>query len=133
MVLKLTGGRFNDKEGRNSGRKVVFNNEVMAKQFFANESPIGHRLDIAGPTYLREVVGVVSDVKRDALDARTPAQVYEPFWQNVPASFTLLLRTSADPLPIAGEVRRHLSVIDKDVPIANFRAMDEVISRSLGP
>src|SRR5262249_44670487 len=61
----LSRGRFIAEEDRISGRKVVLINEAMAKQFFANTDPIGHRLDIGGPTFLREIIGVVKDVKRD--------------------------------------------------------------------
>ena len=35
---------------------VVVINETMALRFFPDEDPIGKRLDISGPTYLREIV-----------------------------------------------------------------------------
>jgi putative ABC transport system permease protein len=133
MGVKLTRGRFIEDEDRISGRKVVLLNETMAKQFFANTNPIGHRLDIAGPTFLREIVGVVSDVKRDGLELQSTAQVYEPFWQNPSNVFTLLLRTSDDQLPSASELKQHVYTIDKDIPIATVRSMDDVVNESLGP
>jgi ABC-type antimicrobial peptide transport system permease subunit len=82
---------------------------------------------------LREIVGVVRDVKRDGLELQTPPQVYEPFWQNPSGAFTLLLRTSDDRLPIVNEVRRLVYAVDKDIPVATVRPMDEVVNESLGP
>src|SRR5262249_22812931 len=125
--VTLKRGRFFEEEDRISGRRVVLINEAIAKQFFANTNPIGHRLDIAGPTYLREFVGVVGDVKRAGLDFQAPAQFYEPFWQNPSGVFTLLVRTSEDRLPIASEVRRHVYAVDKDIPVTAVRPMDDVV------
>jgi putative ABC transport system permease protein len=132
MGVTLKRGRFIADEDRISGRKVVLLNETMAKQFFANTDPIGHRLDIGGPTFLREIVGVVSDVKRDGLELQATAQVYEPFWQNPSNVLTLMLHTSADQLPIAGELKQHVYAVDRDIPIATVRSMDDVVNESLG-
>jgi len=133
MGVTLTRGRFIEEEDRISGRKVVLVNETMAKQFFANTDPIGHRLDIGGPTYLREIVGVVNDVKRDSLDSQATAQIYEPFWQNPSGVFTLLVRTTEDRLPIPSEVRRHVYAVDKDIAVAAALPMDDLMNESLGP
>jgi putative ABC transport system permease protein len=133
MGIPVTRGRFIREDDRLTGRSVVIINETMAKQFFSNQDPIGQRLDISGPTYLREIIGVVSDVKRDGLDAQASAQVYEPFWQTPSYGLTVLVRTTGDTLPLAAEIRRQVSIADRELPISNFRAMDEVVGRSLGP
>jgi putative ABC transport system permease protein len=133
MGIAVTRGRFISEDDLLTGRRVVVINETMAKQFFSNQNPIGQRLDISGPTYLREIIGVTSDVKRDGLDTQAPAQVYEPFWQTPSYFLTVLVRTTGDTLPLAAEIRRQVSIADRDLPISNFRAMDEVVDRSLGP
>ncbi len=76
LEIPLIRGRlFND--GDIAGRRpVVLINETMALRFFPNEDPLGKRLDISGPTFMREIVGVVGDVKQDGLRRPTPPQVY---------------------------------------------------------
>jgi hypothetical protein len=82
---------------------------------------------------MREIIGVVRDVKRDGLDIPASSQVYEPFWQNPSNGFTVLIRTNDTRLPIAAEMRRQISTLDKDLPTSNFRAMEDVVSHSLAP
>jgi len=133
MGIRVTAGRFIEDHDAATRKPVAVINETMAKQFFPNTSPIGQRLDISGPTYMREIIGVVSDVKRDGLDVEAAPQVYEPFWQGSSIGFTVLMRTSDTALPIAAELRRQISALDKDLPLSNFRAMDDVVSLSIAP
>lgn len=59
MQIPLIRGRlFTDRDTLGS-QPVVLINETMARRFFPDENPIGKRLDISGPTYMREIVGVV--------------------------------------------------------------------------
>jgi putative ABC transport system permease protein len=103
----------------------------MAKRFFANEDPIGKHLDISGPTYLREIVGVVGDVKQAGLKAATPPQVYEPFFQKPSNSFTVVVRGLGDPRSLADAVRNQLLSLDKDQPISSLRSMEEIVASSV--
>ena len=51
----------------------------MAKSYFAGEEPIGKRLDLSGsPKDLREIVGVVADVRNYGVDAEVKPEVYVP-------------------------------------------------------
>jgi putative ABC transport system permease protein len=133
MGIRVTAGRFIEEDDARTHRPVVVINQTLARQFFPNGNAIGQRLDISGPTYMREIIGVVSDVKRDGLDIQASSQVYEPFWQNPSNGFTVLIRTTDTRLPIAAEMRRQISTVDKDLPTSNFRAMDDVVSQSLAP
>jgi putative ABC transport system permease protein len=133
MRIRVTAGRFIEEDDALTRHPVVVVNQTFARQFFPSGNAVGQRLDISGPAYMREIVGVVSDVKRDGLDIQSAPQVYEPFWQNPANGFTVLIRTTVDRLPIAAEMRRQISTLDTNLPTANFRAMEDVVSRSLAP
>jgi putative ABC transport system permease protein len=109
----------------------VIINETMAKRFFANEDPIGKHLDISGPTYLREIVGVVGDVKQSSLKASTAPQVYEPFFQKPSNSFNVIVHGPGDPIRLAEAIRRELLSLDKDQPVSSIRTMEDIVASSV--
>lgn len=57
MGIPLMRGRLFTEHDVATAQPAVIINETMAKRFFPKEDPIGKRLDISGPTYLREIVG----------------------------------------------------------------------------
>ena len=124
-------GRFFTERDTLASQPVVIINEVMARRFFPNEDPIGKRLDISGPTYLREIVGVVGDVKQGGLRASKTPQVYEPFLQKPSNSFNVVLRAAGNPMHVAEAVRHEVLAIDKEQPVSNVRTMEELVARSV--
>ena len=92
MQIPLIRGRLITEQDTATGPPVVLINETMARRFFPDEDPIGKRLDISGPTYMREIVGIVGDIKQESLRTPTPPQVYEPFAQKPGTTLHVLLR-----------------------------------------
>ena len=62
------GADFTDRDSGSSAPVVIIN-ETMAKQFWPNENPIGARVQLAldPATVVRDVVGIVGDVRSNAL------------------------------------------------------------------
>jgi putative ABC transport system permease protein len=131
MQIPLIRGRFLTDQDTSTSAPVVLINETMARRYFPNEDPIGRRLDISGPTYLREIVGVVGDVKQESLRTPTPPQVYEPFSQKPTRSFQVLLRAPENPADLVDPVRRAVRAIDNAQPISTARLLDDMVARSL--
>jgi ABC-type antimicrobial peptide transport system permease subunit len=95
MGIQLRAGRpFDAKDGNKGAPRVAIINETIARQFFPNEDPIGHRLfpfGRAGTT----IVGVAGDTRQSALDRRVRYEVYLPFLQG--SNFlTLAVRVASD-------------------------------------
>jgi len=131
MQIPLIRGRLFTERDALKSLPVVLINETMSKRFFSKEDPIGKRLDISAPSYLRQIVGVVGDVKQASLNGPKTPQVYEPFLQKPSPSFTTVVRGAGNPISLAGIVRRQVQAIDKDQPIAQIRTMDEVVNNSV--
>ena len=122
---------------------VAVINETLARQFFANENPIGARLNIddndAGPRAV-EIVGVVGNVKQLSLDGEPTFDVYVPLLQLHPDGTTWLrtnqfwvVRTGTNPMALAEAFRRELKSVDPNVAASVLVTMDQYTSGSIAP
>jgi predicted permease len=114
---------------------VALINERLARQFFPASDPVGQRVALEskpGPLYAwHTIVGVVGDERLDGLAAGAPPQIYSPFPQAPEHGMFLLLRTAADPLPLAAPVRAAVREIDRDLPLLSAKALDGILDHSL--
>jgi predicted permease len=108
----LRGRFFEDREDKTKPRVVVIN-ETFAQQYFRGEDPIGQKignLELA-PDSLREVIGVVADIREGMLDSEMWPAEYLPFNQAADPELSLVVRTSQDPqsiLPLLSATVRDL-------------------------
>jgi putative ABC transport system permease protein len=122
---------------------TVLISESMARRFWPNENPLGKHLTLTFyPDAVREIVGVVGDVKLDSLDENRPvATVYWPLdqifaspsepWRSFGMSLTV--RLSVDPMAAASAVTSAVHQVDPEAPVIDVISMNELISRSLSP
>jgi putative ABC transport system permease protein len=99
---------------------VAVINETMARRFFPGQDPIGKRFkfgnaDSKSP-YI-SVVGVVGDMRVRGLDKQTVSQVFEPLAYEPDESMELVVRTTSDPLKLAGAVRREIQSVEKGATV----------------
>jgi predicted permease len=120
---------------------VVLVSESMARQFWPGEDPVGKRLTLTFyPDAIREVVGVVGDVKLDSLDEMRPsATLYFPLDQvSVPATggwrsfpMTLVVRSQSGSGELASSVSNAVHDVDRDTPLVDISSMDDLVENSL--
>jgi len=113
----------------------------LAKQFWPGEDPIGKHITLTFfPGVVREVVGVVGDVRTDGLDQTRPqATLYVPFSQlSMPAGeqfrsfpMTLVVRSSSHPSSIAPAVSNAVREVDATIPVRDVFTMDDLVTNSL--
>ncbi len=142
-IRVLRGREFTDADTASSAPVVVVS-ESMAKQFWPNEDPIGKRLTLTFfPKVVRQVVGVVADVKDRGLDNQDPistlywplTQFYAPdAWGKFRAmGLALAVKTASDPAGITSAVRNAIHEVSPATPLIDVRTMDEVVAESLSP
>src|SRR5262249_19527532 len=96
LQARLVRGRFfRDNEDASKARVAIIN-EALAREYFPGEDPIGKMIgDLElSENSLKEVVGVVENVREGALDDATQPAIYEPFNQHPWNDITLVVRTS---------------------------------------
>jgi ABC-type antimicrobial peptide transport system permease subunit len=85
------------------------------------------------------IVGLVGDVRDERLEKAPGQIVYYPLRriasgddpESVPRNFTLVVKSASDPTVLTSAVRQAIWEIDRDLPVAQVRTMEEVIARSM--
>lgn len=143
MRIPLTQGRtFNESDTPDSLPAIVIS-ESMAKRFWPGQDPIGKRLTMTFfPSKVRQVVGVVGDVKQFGLDYdQTVPTLYWPTSQMDPPaeklgefrsySVSLVVRTDSAVTTVAPQVTATVRQLDPDYTLLDVMPMDEFVSETL--
>jgi putative ABC transport system permease protein len=129
MGIRLLDGRLFDARDVDGAPATVIINRTMARTYYGNESPIGHRIRPAFQDPWRTIVGVVEDVKNAGLDKPAGTEIFLPERQGNPRTQVYLaVRTSGDPHSLIGAVRAAVRDVDPSLPLAQVRTMDEVLA-----
>lgn len=136
----LRGRDLNDTDLAGRPAAVLIS-ESMARQFWPGEDPLGKRLTMTFfPDTIREVVGIVGDVKLDGLDQTRPsAALYFPLGQvSAPANggwgsfpMTLVVRSTSSPAGLVSAVSNAVHTIDHEMPLRDILTMDDLVANSL--
>ena len=147
MRIPVLRGRAPSDTDTAESQHVVFISEALAKRFWPGQDPIGRRLTLTFlPQFVREVAGVVGDVKQDGLDVAEPAAtIYFPLaqisesipggWRSFPLS--MVIRTKAAEGSSKGigsaqeEVIRAIHEVDPSTPVLDVMTMDHMLADSL--
>jgi len=128
-ISVLSGRAFSDRDDVTTPRVVLVNQE-FAHKYFHDHDPVGKQiqLDIPdAPSAWSEIVGVVSNVKSYSEDLRMDPQVYEVYVQRPVASFSVMLRSTADPASLTPSLRHAVAGLDSELPLLRVMTMDSVI------
>jgi predicted permease len=142
----LRGRVFTGQDGT-PGQESVIINARLAQMHFANEDPIGQRIQLIPestanlqpekipPTITGTIVGIVPDVRqRNFQEAQTDPVAYVPFRADPRAFMWLLARIeSGDPSIMTGQLREEVRAIDPDLPLYNIRTMDQNLEQIRWP
>ncbi|HYP15498.1 MAG TPA: FtsX-like permease family protein, partial [Bryobacteraceae bacterium] len=105
----------------------------MAEQFWPGQNPVGRRLRISfTPEIVREVVGVVGDVKERGLHILEPvAMLYTPMQHDGPTTMSLVVRSDGEAAHLVPAITRVLARINPELPVRDVMPMDELVGTSL--
>jgi predicted lysophospholipase L1 biosynthesis ABC-type transport system permease subunit len=82
----------------------------------------------------RKVVGVVADVRHEALEKAGGSEMYLPMRQTADyAAMQLVVRTALPPDTLAAEMRTALRPIDPNLPVRQFVAFQDLVNRAVSP
>jgi putative ABC transport system permease protein len=130
LAIRLVAGRTFAETDRSGAPLVIVISESMARRDWPGESALGKQVKYQGA--IRTVVGVVKDAKFVKLSMDDQAALYEPLAQRAASlvSYTLLVRTSGDPLAVLPAIRTALHDVAPTVPVVSADLVTDLRTRS---
>jgi putative ABC transport system permease protein len=135
LGMDLVAGRpFGPEDERTSPRVAVVS-ETFVRTFLADREPLGERFLFGSPsgeeTPWITIVGVVKDAQRWGVGEPLRPYVFRPLPQFMDAGGDVLVRTSGDPVALAGAARAAVARVDPSLPITNVRTIEQALSGTL--
>jgi len=133
LGLRLLRGRWLDERDTAEQPMVALISETTARKYWPNEDPIGQRFTVDYTSWFpkMQIVGVVADIKTNTYDKPPYPEIYWPQAQAPSSIARILIRTKAEPESLASAVRAEIEKIDRDLPVMELSAMEEVIAVTL--
>jgi macrolide transport system ATP-binding/permease protein len=133
LQVKLLRGRyFSDAEDASKPRVVIIN-QSLAKKYFPGQDPIGKQIgdtDLT-PKSIRQVVGVIEDVREGSLDSEIWPAEYEPFNQSPGHYFTVVVRTSQGERTLIPILTATIHQLEPEIVAIKGTSMQDAIHDSL--
>jgi len=116
---------------------AVVISESLAKRAWPHADPLGRRIRFGVDIPNNDagwltVVGVVVDVKA-RLNSDAPRSLLFMTWPEWINQMNVLVRTSGDPILLAGAIRREINRLDPNLPVGNIETVGEALGKSLSP
>ena len=142
----LAGRSFNEHDNAAAPAVAIINTEA-ARQFWPGENPIGKRIGInyTGPgrrtsndvPRVREIVGVVGNMKHGSLDGPTAPAVYLPYLQDETyhdmSAMNLLVRSEGNSIGLTSGLRDCIHRIRPNEPVQEISSVEEMLATSVAP
>jgi predicted permease len=132
LEAKLVRGRyFTDAEDASKPRVAIIN-QALARKYFQDEDPIGKQIgDInLEPHSIKEIIGIVQDVREGPLDSEIWPAVYIPFNQSPEIAYSVLARTSLSDRSVLPELVASIHGIDPGIVALEEKTMRDKIDDS---
>src|SRR3954468_350609 len=136
MDIPLIAGRLFDRRDVSSGQRVSVISQAMARRYFPDHDPVGQKIVFGFPpdgSVVREIVGVVGDVRDVAVGQEPGAMMYVPFAQAPFWGANVVVRSPLSAAAVAAAIRREVQKLDRGLPVTGVALMPEAINASLAP
>src|SRR5277367_2064507 len=136
MRIPILQGRDFGAQDEAASTPVVIINEALARQIFPGENPIGKHIkpEVGSGTsepLMREIVGVVGNVKFHDLSDEWAPESYIPYAQISFGSLTLVVRTEQDPHSLAKPIAETVRSLDNDLPTYAPKTVEEYLNGTM--
>jgi putative ABC transport system permease protein len=132
LGVPLLRGRGFTGEDRVGSPRVVIINQELARRHFPGVDPIGQRLMIMTmadkPDAIREIIGVVGNVRPSGPQSELHPQVYEPVAQFALNWLTLIVKTKGPAPAFPATLNDVMKALDPDLPVGNVRPYEAALA-----
>jgi putative ABC transport system permease protein len=133
LGITLVRGRLIEERDGPEALYVAVISGTLARKYWTNENPIGHRIVLVGIDKPITVVGIVGDVRQPlSKDPRAESVLYLSY-QQIPWPFmTLIVSPAAEPGAAVAAVRQEVARIDGSQAVGAVHPLDELRTEWLG-
>ncbi|MGD8360340.1 MAG: ABC transporter permease [Gemmatimonadota bacterium] len=131
MEIPLLAGRYFTADDTDETRPVLVVNETAAREVFPEREALGGIILMAGQEW--EVVGIVGDVRHQALEQASGGEMYIPMTQSGWPTLEMVVRSSLPPETLIPGVRRALESTDPTLPTGDFHTLESVVDKAVSP
>lgn len=132
MGIRQIAGRDFTAHDDSKGAPVIVISEGFARQHFPKGNAVGQHMSISiDEKQMREIVGIVADVRFIDLVSNPRPIVYLPQSQIASGRLSTVLRAEDDATLLMPEVRAVMKRIDPQQPIIRMRTLEQMHSQSL--
>jgi putative ABC transport system permease protein len=145
MRISIVRGRGVEERDTASNAWVAVINEAMAKRYWPNQDPIGQaiKFDDSPDEKLRQIVGIVQDVKQSFLSEPAQPEAFVPYqqlssriypgWTEARVHKSIIVRTHADPKALMQSMRLVLAGLAPESAIFGITTVERTVSQSAAP
>lgn len=144
--VHLVSGRLFTPAEEQGKSHVLLISADLANRYFPSESALGKRIkwgtDESNSPWLT-IVGVVNDVKQDALDEPALPHTYAPYLQDcagremmaagICSSLNVAVRAQIASSAVTTDLRSAVAALDSAEPVTHVRTLDDVLQSSIAP
>ncbi len=130
MSVPLRSGRLFEPQDGPTAPPVALISQTLARRYWPGRDPLGARISVNGTKWFT-VVGVVGDVRADAIQNEPYPQLYFPSTQMPRRMMFLTVRTAGEPMSLVGALRREVSALDPDLPVSDVLTMEQRFGRAV--
>ena len=137
MGIPLLQGREFTETDKFDSAPICIVNERFAQKFFPGQNVIGKRIKPSwsadeNPERMRDIVGMVGNVKHLSLRDEDTPEIYLPFAQMPWSGAALVVRTKvSNPLALTSAIRSEIAALDRNIPLTRVQVFDDYMARSL--
>jgi putative ABC transport system permease protein len=133
LGISVLRGRIFDQRDVENSPPVTVISKSLAKRYFGDQDPIGHRLKASGPgdnSPFMEIVGVVDDVKYWGLNGDSPMAYYLPYTQNYAPVMHVIVRTDGPANRVVHDVQAAIREIDREAVVRRVLTLEDLVNES---
>ena len=135
LGINITRGRGFTDHDRSDGQTVVLVSQALAEHYFAGQDPLGRQIAVRAADedslVLREIVGVVPDIRMTSLNDRPQHLVYLPHSQSASGSMTFVAATGGNARVTLDDVSAAVWRVDPGQAIYYSVAAETLIADTL--
>jgi putative ABC transport system permease protein len=133
LGIRIERGRGFEDTDRDGAPRVAVLGHVLANRIFGSQNPVGRRVSLGGgePRLWHTVIGVIADVRDQALDQDPGSAVWVALDQQPALAGSLLLRSQREPEVLTGAARAIVRDLDPRQPLGRVQTLETARAAAL--